>query len=168
MADYYTQYSAEIDKLTDDEIDWLEVRLKDIEEARANDDGLGEDDHDLGQVELGDRTLWFCARESGDPQAGAEHQAGRGGPDPAPRGAEGGERPAALGGAERVPHPRRQPRGPGLRRHPPEGDFGRAAPRDGLGQPQRLRLVAGAPIGEDPDFQGFGFHFLRGLAILLR
>ena len=69
MADYYTQYSAEIDKLTDDEIDWLEVRLKDIEEARANDDGLGEDDHDLGQVELGDRTLWFCARESGDPQA---------------------------------------------------------------------------------------------------
>ncbi len=31
MADYYTQYSAEIDKLTDDEIKWLEVRLKDIE-----------------------------------------------------------------------------------------------------------------------------------------
>ncbi len=53
MADYYTQYSAEIDKLTDDEIKWLEVQLKDIEAARANDDGLGEDDHDIGQVEPG-------------------------------------------------------------------------------------------------------------------
>ncbi len=72
MADYYTQYSAEIDKLTDDEIKWLEVRLKDIEDARADDDGLGEDDNDLGQVELQDRTLWFCGRESGDPWAIAE------------------------------------------------------------------------------------------------
>ena len=72
MADYYTQYSAEIDKLTDDEIKWLEVRLKDIEDARADDDGLGEDDNDLGQVELQDRTLWFCGRESGDPRAIAE------------------------------------------------------------------------------------------------
>ena len=41
MADYYTQYSAEIDKLTDDEIKWLEARLKDIEDARADDDGAG-------------------------------------------------------------------------------------------------------------------------------
>lgn len=72
MADYYAQYSAEIDKLTDDEIKWLEVRLKDIEDARADDDGLGEDDHDLGQVELQDRTLWFCGRESGDPRAIAD------------------------------------------------------------------------------------------------
>jgi hypothetical protein len=31
MADYYTQYSAEIDKLTDDESNRLEARLKDIE-----------------------------------------------------------------------------------------------------------------------------------------
>ena len=40
--------------------------------ARANDDGLDEDDHDLGQVELEDRTLWFCGRESGDPRAIAD------------------------------------------------------------------------------------------------
>ena len=71
MADYYTQYSAEIDKLTDAEINWLEVRLEDIEDARADDDGLGEDD-DIGQVELEDRTLWFCGRESGDPGAIAD------------------------------------------------------------------------------------------------
>ena len=72
MADYYTQYSAEIDKLTDDEVKWLEARLNDVEDARANDDGLGEDDHDIGQVELLDRTLWFCGKESGDPRAIAD------------------------------------------------------------------------------------------------
>ena len=64
MADYYTEYSAEIGELTDDEIKWLEARLKDIEEAGADDDV-----EDLGQVDLRDRTLWFCAEESGDPRA---------------------------------------------------------------------------------------------------
>ncbi len=72
MADYYTQYSAEIDKLTDAEIKWLEARLKDIEDARANDDDFSQDEDDLGQVELQDRTLWFCGGESGDPQAVAD------------------------------------------------------------------------------------------------
>lgn len=72
MADYYTQYSAEIAKLTDAEIKWLEARLKDIEDARADDDGLDDDGDDLGQVELQDRTLWFYGRESGDPRAIAE------------------------------------------------------------------------------------------------
>ena len=67
MADYYTEYSAEIDELTDDEIKWLEARFKDIEEAGADDDV-----DDLGQVELRDGTLWFCAEESGDPRAVAE------------------------------------------------------------------------------------------------
>ncbi len=64
MADYYVQYSVEIDKLTDDEIKWLKARLNDVEEVGADDDV-----DDLGQVELRDRTLWFCAEESGDPRA---------------------------------------------------------------------------------------------------
>lgn len=72
MADYYTQYSAEIDNLTDGEIKWLEVRLKDIEDARADDDDFDQDIDDLGQMELRDRTIWFYGEESGDPRAVAD------------------------------------------------------------------------------------------------
>jgi len=68
MADYYTKYAAEIDNLTDDEIKCLEVRLKDFEDARADDDDFDQDVDDLGQMELSDRAIGFCGEESGDPR----------------------------------------------------------------------------------------------------
>ena len=46
------------------EIKWFEARLNDLDEADANDDVDG-----MGQAELRDRTIWFRAEESGDPDA---------------------------------------------------------------------------------------------------
>ena len=37
MAEHYLQYWAEIDKLTNAEIKWLETQLRDIDEADAGD-----------------------------------------------------------------------------------------------------------------------------------
>jgi len=67
MANYYTEFSEELENLTPEEVAWCKARLRELSAEVEEKDGIGSLGFDFQFISEseGDQTLWFHSEETG-------------------------------------------------------------------------------------------------------